>query len=122
MKIELQHLPDRDLSPNKRLHHIPVYKAKRAAKEEMMWLVLEHGVPKEPMQKARIDITFVASDKRRRDLDNLFASMKPYIDGLVEVGLLWDDSADRVTYTIRYELGEKPNTIISIQEVKSEIY
>ena len=122
MKIELQHLPDRDLSPNKRLHHMPVYLAKRSAKYEMRWLVKELGVPKEPMQKARIDITFVASDKRRRDLDNLFASMKPYIDGLVEVGLLWDDSADRVTYAIRYELGEKPNTIISIQEVKSEIY
>jgi Holliday junction resolvase RusA-like endonuclease len=120
MKIELQHLPDRDLSPNKRLHHIPVYKAKRTAKEEMMWLVLEQGAPKEPMQKARIDITFVASDKRRRDLDNLFASLKASIDGLVEVGLLWDDSADRVTYTIRYELGEKPNTIINIQEVSDE--
>ena len=56
MKIELQHLPDRDLSPNKRLHHIPVYRAKRAAKEEMMWLVKEQGVPKEPMQKAKIDL------------------------------------------------------------------
>ena len=120
MKIELQHLPDRDLSPIKRLHHIPVYRAKRAAKEEMMWLVLEQGVPKEPIRKARIDITFVASDKRRRDLDNLFASLKASIDGLVEVGLLWDDSADRVTYTIRYELGEKPNTIINIQEVSDE--
>jgi len=118
MKIELQHLPDRDLSPNKRLHHIPVYRAKRAAKEEMMWLVKEQGVPKEPMRKAKIDITFVASDKIRRDLDNLFSSMKAYIDGLVEVGLLWDDSADRVTYTIRYELGEKPNTIIKVTHVK----
>ena len=120
MKIELQHLPDKDLSPNKRLHHRALAPIKRAAKDEMGWRVKEQGVPKEPMQKARIDITFVASDKRRRDLDNLFSSMKAYIDGLVEVGLLWDDSADRVTYTIRYELGEKPNTIINIQEVSDE--
>ena len=116
MKLELGHLPDRDLSPNKRLHYMQLYKAKRNAKDEAMALVLRQGRPAVPYQQAHITITWVAKDKRRRDPDNLFASMKPYIDGLVNVGLIVDDSATHVSYTLRYERGEKDNTIIEVEE------
>tara|TARA_R100001086_G_scaffold237922_1_gene162309 strand:+ start:273 stop:629 length:357 start_codon:yes stop_codon:yes gene_type:complete len=116
MRIELGHLPDSDLSPNKRLHHMQLYRAKRNAKDEAMALVLEQGKPATPYDKARITITWVAKDKRRRDTDNLFASMKPYIDGLVVVGLLADDDAMRVSYTLRYERGDKNNTVIEVEE------
>ena len=34
MIIHLGHLPDSDLSPNKRLHHMALYQAKLLAKEE----------------------------------------------------------------------------------------
>ena len=117
MRLELGHLPDRDLNPNKRLHHMQLYRAKRQAKDEAMALVLEQGRPDIPYEKAHITITWVAKDKRRRDPDNLFASMKPYIDGLVEAGLIADDSAMHVSYTLRYERGEKDNTVIEVDEV-----
>ena len=117
MNIELGHLPDRDLNPNKRLHHMQLYRAKRQAKDEAMALVLEQGRPDIPYEKAHITITWVAKDKRRRDTDNLFSSMKAYIDGLVEAGLLVDDDATHVGYTLRYERGEKDNTIIEVEEV-----
>ena len=55
-----------------------------------------------------------SKSKRRRDADNLFASMKPYIDGLVMAGVLVDDSADRVQYELRYERGDVDNTIINV--------
>jgi len=116
MNIELGHLPDRDLNPNKRLHHMQLYRAKRQAKDEAMALVLEQGRPDIPYEKAHITITWVAKDKRRRDPDNLFASMKPYIDGLVEAGLIADDSAMHVSYTLKYELGEANNTIVEVEE------
>ena len=118
MIIELGHLPDRDLSPNRRLHFMQLYRAKKDAKDEAMALVLEHGAPTEPIQKAHITITWVAKDKRRRDPDNLFASMKPYIDGLVEGGLIVDDSAAHVSYTLRYEHGDTDNTIIEVEEIQ----
>jgi len=115
-QIELGHLPDKDLSPNRRLHFMQLYRAKEDAKDEAMALVLEHGVPPEPIQRAHIAITWVAKDKRRRDIDNLFSSMKAYIDGLVHAGLIADDSADHVEYTLKYERGTKDNTIIGIEE------
>ena len=117
MKIELGHLPDRKLNPNKRLHHMQLYAAKRAAKDESIALVLEQGRPAVPYEKAHITITWVAKDKRRRDPDNLFASMKPYIDGLVDAELIADDSAKNVSYTLRYERGDKDNTIIEVEDI-----
>ena len=111
------HLPDRKLNPNKRLHHMQLYAAKRNAKDEAIALVLEQGRPAVPYEKAHITITWVAKDKRRRDPDNLFASMKPYIDGLVDAELIADDSAKNVSYTLRYERGDKDNTIIEVKEI-----
>jgi len=116
MKIELGHLPDRKLNPNKRLHHMQLYAAKRDAKDEAIALVLEQGRPAIPYAKAHITVTWVAKDKRRRDVDNLFASMKPYIDGLVEAELIEDDDAMHVSYTLKYERGDADDTIIEVEE------
>ena len=117
MIIHLGHLPDRDLSPNKRLHHMALYQAKLLAKEEAYLRVLEVGRPRTILPRAHITITWVAKDRRRRDIDNLFASMKGYLDGLVHVGLLRDDDAMHVSYTLRYERGEKDNTVIEVMSI-----
>jgi Holliday junction resolvase RusA-like endonuclease len=117
MKIELGHLPDPDLSPNKRLHYMALYRAKDAAKQEAAALVMAQGKPPRPYEKAHITIIWVSKDKRRRDVDNLFASCKAYIDGLVAVGLLADDDARHVSYTLRYERGTRDNTIIDVEEL-----
>lgn len=45
---------------------------------------------------AHIAVTFRAPDRRRRDPDNLLGAVKPLIDGLVDGGLLPDDSAMQV--------------------------
>jgi len=118
MKIELNRLPDSNLSPNKRLHYMNLYKAKAAAKMDAVMLVLAQGKPAQPYTKAHITVTWIAKDKRRRDIDNLFSSMKAYIDGLVEAGLLADDSAEAVSYSLRYERGTRDNTIIEIEEIE----
>ena len=115
MILHLGHLPDRDLNPNKRLLHMALYQAKLLAKEEMYLCVLKQGRPRAVLPKAHITITWVAKDKRRRDIDNLFSSMKAYIDGLVAAGLIADDSADHVTYSLRYERGTQEDTIIEIE-------
>jgi Holliday junction resolvase RusA-like endonuclease len=115
MRIELGHLPDPDLNPNKRLHYMNLYRAKAVAKDVAIALVMAQGRPDLPYEQAHITITWVAKDKRRRDIDNLFAAMKAYIDGLVAVGLLTDDDAMHVSYTLRYERGERNNTVIEVK-------
>ena len=121
MIIHLHRLPDPALNPNKRLHFYKVAAAKRNAKEEIMWRAIEQvKKPYYPFKKAHIIITWVAKDNRRRDVDNLFASMKPYIDGLVAYGILTDDSADLISYTLKYEKGDENDTIIEICNDNSE--
>ena len=94
-----------------------LYAAKRDAKDEAIALVLEQGRPDIPYEKAHITITWVAKDKRQRDPDNLFAAMKGYIDGLVAAELIADDSALHVSYTLRYERGDKDNTVIAVEGI-----
>ena len=94
-----------------------LYQAKEAAKQEAAALVLAQGKPDHPYERAHITITWVAKDKRKRDIDNLHSSMKGYIDGLVAVGLLLDDDAMHVSYTLQYQQGEKANTIIDVMSI-----
>ena len=122
-RIVLPHLPNANANPNKRsgyarnkkfgVYNAKLAKAKRTDREEVIATVLEQGRPDRPMKKAHITISWHAKDKRRRDIDNLFASMKPYIDGLVAARLIEDDSAMNVTYTLKYEQGDKNNTVIA---------
>ena len=116
MKIELGHLPDPDLNPNRTMHHIKKWKAKSIAKQEAYMLCLVSGqVPATPHERVLISITFISSDKKRRDLDNLFASMKAYIDGIVDAKVMKDDNIQHVSdYILRYRAGKKANTIIEI--------
>ena len=112
--IHLGRLPDRTLSPNARQHWSKSYKSKKEFKEEVFWLCHEQGIPPQPIDPAHITITWVSKDKRKRDIDNLFASMKSAIDGLVEARVIEDDSANHVTYTLSYEQGEEADTIIQV--------
>ena len=112
--IHLNKLPDPALNPNKRLHFYKLAEAKRNAKEEIIARVIEQVDSPPTFKHAILDITWVAKDNRRRDIDNLFASMKPYIDGLVTHGILTDDSADLVSYILSYEKGDSFDTIIKI--------
>ena len=88
---------------------------KRNQKDVMMATVLEMPSmdrPDEPMEKAHLTITFHAADKRRRDIDNLLSGCKAYIDGLVAAGVIEDDSADTLSFSLYYEKNMKQNQII----------
>ena len=116
-KIELDHLPDPRLSPNARLHYMLLYKAKREAKEKAFAIAKKVGVPDKPYHRVHITITYVSKDKRRRDMDNLLASTKPTIDGIVLAKVIEDDSVFNVSYSLYYEVGDKARTIIEIEEM-----
>ena len=102
MTIRLPYLPSRVLSPNGRVHWRTKYAAAQSMKNDVMALVMEQGRPASPFPKALLTIRWEAKDNRRRDLDNLLASMKPALDGLVAAGVLEDDSAMRLRVGLEY--------------------
>tara|TARA_R100001594_G_scaffold292_1_gene1220 strand:+ start:5994 stop:6365 length:372 start_codon:yes stop_codon:yes gene_type:complete len=120
MKIVLPNLPPKEANPNSNSHYYVRSKVRREQQEQIIGYVLANtNRPPEPLHKAHITITWRASDKRNRDIDNLFSAMKGSLDGLVNVGVLLDDSAKHVSYTLKYEWGDevKENqTIIQIDK------
>lgn len=56
-----------------------------------------------------VQLHYATGDHRRRDQDNLVASMKPAVDGLVDAGLIADDDPTHVT-TIMPTIHNGPGT------------
>lgn len=47
-----------------------------------------------PAQRVRVTLTYVPRDGRRRDADNLVATSKACCDGVVDAGVVRDDTPD----------------------------
>lgn len=70
---------------------------------------------REPIAEADIVCVFYFKDKRRRDRDNLLASLKAAFDGIADAGIVSDDSSFRH----QVEIGEpcaEPYIEITISE------
>ncbi len=92
--------PSKTLSPNARVHHMALYGAKRAAKDEAMWATkVALGRDKFAHDgKSDIILRQIAHppDKRDRDRDNLDHSLKAHRDGIA-LALGVDDKHFRPT-------------------------
>ncbi len=89
-------LPDRALSPNSRNHWAvksKAVKAARATAKEEAGRVLSDARMDAPRWKvARMDVVvFLGPRNKQPDPDNLIASLKPYIDGLADAGIVEND-------------------------------
>ena len=120
MRIVLPHLPPSRAYPNRKTHYLTLSAIRSQQREEAIAYVLEQGRPDTPMKRAHITITWRSADKRKRDIDNLLSAMKGSIDGLVDAGVIEDDSAKELSYTLYYEWGDsvkESETILDIKEV-----
>lgn len=91
--------PDRRLSPNARVHWSRRAKAVKLARQEALALAFEAGARRLRITgQPRIAMTFCPPD-RRRDMDNLIASMKAANDGIADA-LNVDDSRFISTYSM----------------------
>ena len=77
----------------------------------MTGLILAQGIPDKPMDKAHLTITFESKDKRKRDIDNLLASCKAYIDAL-KPDVIVDDNTERLSLSLYYKSKTKETRII----------
>lgn len=105
--------PYPELSPNARCHWrekaAAVQKYRHECKVLAMQAMRAYWLPYafEDELPVQAVVTFVLKDKRRHDWDNLLASIKAGIDGLVDAGVLPDDDVKSWSPTLRYEQGEQ---------------
>jgi crossover junction endodeoxyribonuclease RusA len=91
MMIELP-WPSSELSQNARTHHAVKARAVKKARNDAFWLTkaVNDGSLKDA-ETLRVTFTFHMPDYRKRDLDNVFGSLKAARDGIAEaIGI--DDS------------------------------
>lgn len=96
--------PTKALSPNARVHHMALHKAKQSYRFACATVARQQGARKLSAGALHLRITFVPPDRRARDLDNMLASIKSGLDGLCDV-LEVDDSLWTLTITKAAEVG-----------------
>lgn len=74
--------PDKNLSPNARKHYMAIAKAKAQYRTVCYNLSLLRSKPFQG--DVLLSITFHPPDRRKRDLDNMLASIKSGLDGLAD--------------------------------------
>lgn len=86
IRIELP-WPDHRLSPNARLHWAEKARAVKQARSMSAWeAVANRSLERcKGAERLSVGVTFNPPDERRRDTDNMLASIKPYLDGIVDV-------------------------------------
>ena len=89
-------------------------------KKYWAWLIMAavgRNKPKKPIKRASVTITYYFPNLIRRDPDNY--SGKFINDGLVNAGILEDDSFNNVNLSLRGKLDrDNPRTEITIEEIE----
>lgn len=83
------------LNANRRQHHMAKARLTRAIRDVAHMLARSDRVP--ALERAHIVCEYRPPDRRRRDVHNLFPSAKAAVDGLVDAGVLPDDSDEYLT-------------------------
>ena len=86
--LTLPDLPQWSL--NKRGHWSERAETVKAWRAVAGWTAAGAGIPR--LDKASITLVMTPADRRRRDPDGIVGALKPCIDGLVDAGVLADDS------------------------------
>lgn len=130
MRIEVQCVPFPELSPNWRGHWSQRFQAAKAYKAAVFYECVD-ARNKEmirsgkwvPFSRPRLDLTFIYSQERVRDEDNIRASFKPGQDAIVAAGLIIDDNIKSLVMgSIKVEVDPEraPLTIIELEEENRE--
>jgi len=127
VRVEVHSLPPVSSSPNWRGHWSERYKASRIYQSAVFYCCVDaknrasmEGTSL-PVGKARIALTFIFSNRRRRDRDNLLARFKPGLDGIVQSGLLLDDDSEHLQIgevDVIVDKHKAPLTIIDLEAVE----
>jgi crossover junction endodeoxyribonuclease RusA len=105
------------LSLNHRLNHYAKARITKDIRTEAGWLARSTKIP--ALEKCRVEITWVVPDGRRRDEDNPAPSAKAVYDGLVDAGVVKDDTPEymeKLTVKIEQVAGQR-SWFVTVYEV-----
>lgn len=93
--------PPKELNPNKRLHWTKVAKAKRAYRAQgfIQTVNAMNHYQEKISDKPSVHIEFSPPDRRKRDWDNMLASMKAGLDGIADA-LGIDDNHFKISFEV----------------------
>ncbi len=123
IEITFDCLPPSELYPNKlrSIHWSKRAEVEREARERANYIAFgircETGANKPP-DKARITYKFIVKDKRIRDLEGMLSACKPWVDGIVDAGVLVSDDCWHLSIGgASIEQGKENKTILTIEGV-----
>lgn len=133
MRIEIPMLPPFELSPNypRYKHWGPKAQARKSWKSAVYLCAVDARNKYlrthkywTALEKASIKYCFIYDVKRKRDADNLIASMKVAQDSLIEAGIIMADDTEHLSIETPLILVNKelaPKTIIEVSELMMEV-
>lgn len=108
--------PRPPLSMNQRLHRMQEAKLTAMVRREAAERF--HDFP--TVGRVEVLMTWVVKDRRRRDAENPVATLKALCDGLVDAGIVPDDTPEYMTKhmpVIRYQKDATPDIQLYVQEI-----
>jgi Holliday junction resolvase RusA-like endonuclease len=100
------------------VHWRTLAKAKADYKYDCFWMVHSQIVVR-LVPPTQAQVTFVVTDRRRRDTDNHIVMLKPAFDALVQAGVLEDDSHDKLKIAEpKWERGPEKKVIVELVQYK----
>lgn len=114
IQIELPY-PDKILRPNSSKYWKEKMKAKASARELGRYLAISYYGKLKKEESLKLEIDFHFKDARRRDLDNLLASLKHHLDG-VFIGLGVDDSQVNTIIMNKINKSNKLSILLTINK------
>lgn len=112
-------LPPERLHPNEKPHRQERARLTKKARgmAKVLALAALNGGPRPYFNRAIIRAHWGFTTKRRRDEANLQAWLKAYVDGLVDAGIIVDDSSDHLTWLpCEIEPSSQPYVILIIHK------
>ena len=112
-------LPPERLHPNQKPHRQERGRLTKKARgmAKILALAALNGGPRPYFPHAAIRAHWGFPTRRRRDEANLQAWLKAYVDGLVDAGIIVDDSSDHLVWLpCEIELSSKPYVILIIHQ------
>lgn len=94
------------LSMNDRMHWRPKSQWTKTLRQTAWALAKQARIP--ALGSCRVGLLYTPPDRQRRDEDNLFATLKPLADGLVDAGVVADDTPDLMIKACRILPPERP--------------
>lgn len=116
-------VPPAELRGNARGHtrykSSAVHKLREIGYEYGIIAIAEHGI-ESPIRRADVNISY--QNPRLIDFDNLLKGLKPWLDGIVDSGLLEDDNPKVIRrLSIEGQTCKRgvEHTVVSIQEIEA---